>query len=121
MMTDDNYLAPPVDEMEGESDAGSSARSHQGPDFDQAKTEQEQIDAIEAEIDDLIKENTQPTVLQFFRDIDTNYMMPIFKRRMDEGKEVAGVDVEVEMAEEGGQVDNYFQVHHDESDYIPMK
>lgn len=34
MMTDDNYLAPPVDEMEGESEAGSHIS--ESPDVDHA-------------------------------------------------------------------------------------
>lgn len=45
-----------------------------------------------------------PTALKYFRDFDANYMMPIFKRSLDENK----VAAEVEMAEEGGEVDNYF-------------
>ena len=111
-MGDDNFLEVPVDE--GQSDAGSSAISHQGPDFDQAQTEQEQLDAIQQEIDDLIKEDTLPGVLQKFRDFDTNFMMPIFKRPISESKG----DVEVEEAE-GGKEDDFFQVH-DEGDKISM-
>lgn len=118
-MTDDNYLAPPVDEMDGESDAGTSQRSHHCPDVDNAQTEQEHINAIEHEIDDLIKENTLPKTLQFLRDIDVNYMMPIFKRPVVESKDAA--DAEVELVEEGGEADNYFQVHNESSDKISMK
>ena len=94
---DDNYLAPPVDEMDDQSDAGSSKRSHHCPDIDNAMTEQEQIDAIQHEIDDLIKEDTLPTALKIFRDFDANYMMPIFKRPLAETQQP-----EVELAEEGG-------------------
>lgn len=74
----------------------------------------EQLDAIQQEIDDLIKEDTMPVLLQKFRDFDTNFMMPIFKRPLNE----TSGEVQVEEAE-GGQEDNYFQVQ-DEPDQISM-
>ena len=74
----------------------------------------EQLDAIQQEIDDLIKEDTMPVLLQKFRDFDTNFMMPIFKRPLNE----TSGDVQIEEAE-GGQEDNYFQVQ-DEPDQISM-
>ena len=74
----------------------------------------EQLDAIQHEIDDLIKEDTMPVLLQKFRDFDTNFMMPIFKRPLNE----TSGDVQIEEAE-GGQEDNYFQVQ-DEPDQISM-
>lgn len=110
MAADDNFLAPPVDQMDAISDAGSSQRSHHCPDIDQAQNEEELIDAIQHEIDDLIKEDTLPTVLKWFRNIDVNYMMPMFKRPMNDAKsaERATEEVEAEQAE-GGQEDHFFK------------
>ena len=65
---------------------------------------------LQHEIDDLIKEDTLPTVLKWFRNIDVNYMMPMFKRPMNDAKsaERATEEVEAEQAE-GGQEDHFFK------------
>lgn len=76
------------------------------------------------EIDDLIKEDTLPAPLKLFRDFDVNYMMPIFKRpveeRMDGDKPEPMVEQVDEGAEEGGEKDSYFNVYNND-EYMPFK
>lgn len=101
---------------------GSSKRSQVSLHVEDAHNEEEQIAAIEHEIDDLIKEDTYPVVLQFLRDIDTKYMMPMFKRPFNENGESMmemGETMEEMMEAEGGDEDKFFKVQND-SDNIQM-
>ena len=63
----------------------------------------------------MIREDTLAGPLKWFRDFDTNVMMPIFKRPISESPTDAAVDE----AEGGGKEDDYFQIQ-DAPDHISM-